>query len=265
MTLLGANALAEKETRAAPYDPLAPHYDAFINAPGYEDWLAVLLRLAAEHGLNGGLALDVGCGTGRSVAALIAAGFEASGVDPSQGMLEAARERLGGGVELGVSTLPEPLPIGPKLDLITAFNDVLNYVAPESLNKSMGVLADRLRPGGLLLFDANTPLTYTTFFGASHVRDAGERFFVWESHVPDGPTHHADLHVFVADADEPGAWTRSVSHHVQHLHPHARIVEALHAAGLELLETRGARDDGGLDLVTDEATHIKRIYLTRLP
>jgi SAM-dependent methyltransferase len=265
MTLLGSGALGEQDTPAAPYDPLAAHYDAFINAPRYEDWLATLLALAAEHGLDGGPALDVGCGTGRSVAALIAAGFEASGTDPSPGMLREARNRLGADVQLGVSTLPEPLPTGPNVALITAFNDVLNYVAPESVDRAVAVLADRMRSGGLMLFDANTALTYKNFFGAPHCRDAGERFFVWDPHPGVGDTHTADLHAFIASPDAPGTWIRTVSHHVQHHHPHARIVGALHAAGLELLETRGARDDGGIDVVTDETTHIKRIYLARLP
>jgi SAM-dependent methyltransferase len=268
MTLLGNSALAEKETLAAPYDPLAPHYDAFRNAPGYEEWLGTLLALAAERGLNGGRALDVGCGTGRSVAALIAAGFDASGVDPSPGMLEVARRRLGAGVELGVSTLPEPLPIGPKMDLITAFNDVVNYVEPSALSETMTVLAARLRPGGLLLFDANTPLAYATFFSATRARDTGDRFFVWDPQEGDGTTFSVDLHAFIAEPDAPdasGGWTRTVSHHTQHHHSHARVVEALRDAGFELLATRGAHDGGDTDPIADDATHIKRIYLAQLP
>src|SRR5437868_7822003 len=100
MTLLRDERRLEKETPTAPYDPLAPHYEAFVGAPRYGEWIAALLGLAAEHGLNGGRALDVGCGTGRSVEGLLDAGFEASGCDPSAGMLAVARERLGNAVEL---------------------------------------------------------------------------------------------------------------------------------------------------------------------
>jgi SAM-dependent methyltransferase len=266
MTLLGPVATAGKETPTAPYDPLAPHYDVFRSAPDYEAWLGVVLALAVEHGLAGGRALDVGCGTGRSIAALIETGLEASGVDPSPAMLHEARKRLGDAVELGVCTLPEPLPAGPAVDLITAFNDVVNYIAPSALDASMRVLADRLRPGGLLLFDANTPLAYATFFANAHVRDAGECFFVWDPQESDEITHRADLHAFVADPDPPGGWIRTVSHHVQHLHAHDRLVAALDAAGLELLAVRGAHDAAvPLDALADDATHIKRIYLARLP
>jgi SAM-dependent methyltransferase len=263
MTLLGSSSSAERENSASPYDPLAPHYDAFIGAPRYGDWLDCLLGLAAAHGHGGGVALDVGCGTGRSVAALIAAGYRASGCDPSPAMLREARARLGDEVQLGVSALPEPLPPGPRADLVTAFNDVLNHVAPSALRAAITVLADRLHSGGLLLFDANTPLTYATFFGSSHCRDAGERFFVWEPCFSDGDTHAADLHAFVADAATPNTWHRSVSHHVQHHHAHARITDALSCAGFALLELRGQREDGGVDEHCDDAVHTKRIYLAR--
>jgi SAM-dependent methyltransferase len=264
MTLLGSEATAGKETPTATYEPLAPHYDTYRDTSVYVEWLNGLLELAVEHGLDGGLALDVGCGTGASLEVVIAAGYEGSGVDPSPAMLDRARARLGDDVELGVSALPEPLPVGPKVDLVTAFNDVLNYVEPEALNRSFAVLADRMRSGGLLLFDANTPLLYETFCATPGVRHTEDAFFIWEP-LSDGPVQVADLHAFVRDADDPECWRRSVSHHVQHLHPHERVVEALEAAGLELLTVRGAFNEGPLGSTPDEAQHIKRVYLARLP
>jgi SAM-dependent methyltransferase len=266
MTLLGTCASAGKETSAATYDPLAPHYDAYRRAPDYPRWLAGLLDLAAEHGLNGGLALDVGCGTGTSTEALIAAGFETSGVDPSPAMLDRARARLGDDVQLGVSTLPEPLPVGPEVDLVTAFNDVLNYVEPESLSAAVTSLAGRMRSGGLLLFDANTPLLYRTYCVAPAVSETEDVFFVFQPLTdPSAPTQRSDLHAFVRNPHDPTAWERTVSHHVQHLHPHDAMVAALDDAGLELLDVRGAFNEGPLGGAPDETHHIKRVYLARLP
>lgn len=266
MTLLGSSAPAEKETLAATFNTLAPHYDVYRSAPTYPQWLAGLLELVAEHGLNGGLALDVGCGTGDSLEALIAAGFSVSGVDTSPGMLECARARLGDSVELGVATLPEPLPIGPKVDLVTAFNDVVNYIAPESLSGSMTSLAARMRSGGLLLFDANTPLLYTTYCSAPGVRDRHDSFFVWEPlSEPTDAMQVADLHAFARDPDDHDRWERSVSRHVQYLHPPEAVMAAFDDAGLELVDVRGAYDEGPLGGTPDDTQHIKRVYLARLP
>jgi SAM-dependent methyltransferase len=266
MTLLGTCASAGKETSAATYDPLAPHYDAYRSSPEYPRWLAGLLGFAAEHGLNGGVALDVGCGTGTSIEALRAAGFQASGVDPSPAMLDRARARLGDAVELGVATLPGPLPIGPKVDLVTAFNDVLNYVEPSALSSALTSLAARMRAGGLLLFDANTPLLYTTFCRAPVVWETEGTFFAFQPLTdPDEQTQRSDLHVFVRDPYDPATWERSVSHHVQHLHPHDAMVAAIAEAGLELVGVRGAFNEGPLGGAPDETQHIKRVYLARLP
>jgi SAM-dependent methyltransferase len=268
MTLIQPTEPANYETPAAPYDPMAPHYEAFVgdaDAMRYPEWLAGLLALAAEHGATGGRALDVGCGTGRSLQALLAAGFDAAGCDPSTGMMEIARSRVGENVDLQVAALPE-VAAGPPVNLVTAFNDIINCVAPRDLDDAIAALAGRLAPGGVLLFDANTPLTFTRFFGKTFCRTAPGLFLVWESLGPgeDGGAR-ADLHAFTADPGDPDRWTRSVSHHVQHHHPHARVIAALAAAGLELVLTQGQRDDGPRDPICDEAIHTKRIYLARLP
>jgi SAM-dependent methyltransferase len=266
MTLIEVASRTEKDTSLAPYDPLAPHYEAFVGGERYGEWLAELLCLVAEHGVAGGRALDVGCGTGRSLCALVTAGFTAEGCDPSGAMLREARAVLGPDVPLEVAGLPH-LPDRAAVDLVTAMNDVVNYVAPDDLDAAIAALATRVRRGGLVLFDANTRRTYDSFFGSTFCRADDERFFVWESlpHEPaSAPTHRADLHTFARDADRPDRWVRSVSHHVQHHHPHARIAAALDAADLELLLLHGQRDEGPRDTTCDEAVHTKRIYLARL-
>jgi SAM-dependent methyltransferase len=267
MTLIQPTLRTEKDTSSAPYDPLAPHYEAFVGGPRYGEWLAGLLGLAAEHGITGGRALDVGCGTGRSLAALVAAGFAAEGCDPSGAMLCEARAALGPDVPLEVAALPH-LPDRAPVDLVTVMNDVVNCLAPDDLNAAFIALAARLRHGGLLLFDANTRRTYDDFFASTFCRSDDERFFVWDS-LPREPasafTHRAELHAFVRDADRPDRWIRSVSQHVQHHHSHAQIAAALDAAGLELLLLHGQHDEGPRDVACDETVHTKRIYLARLP
>jgi hypothetical protein len=128
-------------------------------------------------------------------------------------------------------------------------------------------MAARVAPGGMLLFDSNAPLTFSTFFGTTFCRSAPGLFLVWESlGACEDNGYKADLHAFQAD---PGLraerWTRTVSHHVQHLHPHAQVLDAIAAAGLELLLVQGQRDSGPRDDHFDEEIHTKRIYLARRP
>lgn len=248
---------------------MAPDYEAFVGDEvqnRYPQWLAGLIALVAEHGVTGGTALDVGCGTGRSLAALRLAGFAASGIDPSRGMMAIARQRLGDDIALEVGGLPD-LPPGPAVDLVTAFNDIINCVPPQHLEASIVALGARVAPGGMLLFDANAPLTFTNFFGKTFCRTAPDgRFLIWESVEDDADGGaRAVLHVFRPDADAPGRWTRTRSDHAQYPHPDDRVRAALDAAGLELVLIQGQRDDGPRDPHFDEAIHTKRIYLARRP
>lgn len=266
MTLIQLDQPAEKETLVAPYDLMAPHYEAFVGDPEINcAWLGGLIALAARAGVTGGTALDVGCGSGRSILALREAGFRAAGIDPSRGMMEIARQRLGADADLQVGALPD-LPDGPAVDLVTAFNDIINCVGTSKLAASIAAMAARVAPGGALLFDSNAPLTFSTFFGSTFVRGGDDLFLVWESlGAVEDNGYRANLHAFEADPEAPGRWKRSVSHHLQHLHPHEQIVAAIEAAGLELVLVQGQRDEGPRDDHFDEEIHSKRIYLARRP
>jgi SAM-dependent methyltransferase len=266
MTLIQLDQPAEKETSVAPYDLMAPIYETFVGDPEINgQWLAGLIALAAEAGVTEGTALDVGCGSGRSMLALREAGFDAAGIDPSAEMMAIARERLGAGAQLQVGALPD-LPEGPAVNLVTAFNDIINCVGTSRLDASIAALAARVAPGGALLFDSNAALTFSTFFGSTFCRTGPEVFLVWESLGPcEDNGYRADLHAFTANPDAPGTWTRSVSHHLQHHHPHERIVAAVESAGLEIVLVHGQQDDGPRHPHFDEAIHSKRIYLARRP
>src|ERR1700722_16604907 len=71
---------------------------------------------AATAGLAASSVLDLGTGTGETLAAVLARhpGAVAVGIDRSDAMLGAARERLtGDSLELRVAELTDPLPPGP--------------------------------------------------------------------------------------------------------------------------------------------------------
>jgi tRNA (cmo5U34)-methyltransferase len=128
--------------------------------------------VAAGDGVGAATVLDLGTGTGETLARVLARhpGAAAIGVDGSPGMLEAAAARLAGRekeVELRVADLVDPLPEGP-FDLVVSALAVHHLTGPDKAALFTRVAAV-LRPGGRFVLgdlvipadpaDAVTPLS----------------------------------------------------------------------------------------------------------
>jgi SAM-dependent methyltransferase len=136
--------------------------------------------LAHRHGLRGARVLDAGCGTGKSFLPLLERGFEVTACDGSSAMLDVASAKAGADrVTLHCRDLRQLDPIG-EFDLITCLDDVANYLTePAELAAALAGLAKNLRPGGLLLFDANTLATYRGFFAETAALEQEGLMMVW--------------------------------------------------------------------------------------
>ena len=75
------------------YTSFAEVYDMFMDNIPYEDWCGDLTSLLKEYGINDGLVLDLGCGTGTLTELLAKEGYDMIGVDVSEDMLQEAIEK----------------------------------------------------------------------------------------------------------------------------------------------------------------------------
>ena len=78
------------------FDAIASDYDASLPAHVVEHYLRKRVAFVLAH-CPRGRALDVGCGTGVLAARLAGAGYDMTGIDPSDGMLEVLRARTPAG------------------------------------------------------------------------------------------------------------------------------------------------------------------------
>lgn len=250
----------------AAYDRLGPFYDRYTEHPAYAGWVERLEALARRHGLAGGRALDVGCGTGKSLVPLLGLGYEAVGCEPAPAMLEAARARTERRVPLHRCGLPD-VPVLGVFDYVTALNDVLNYLDPWQLAPAFAALADNLRPGGVLLFDTTTLATFRSFFATDHVRRRDDHVFAWSGATPPdlepGGRAHAWLDVFVPCGD--GRHRRLAAEQVQGHHPEEEVAAALLDAGLDLRALLGQPEEGAPEEPLDPGRHLKAIWIARKP
>lgn len=74
------------------YTGFAHVYDKFMADVPYDTWTEYLVSLLKEYGVDEGLILELGCGTGSVTRRLADKGYDMIGIDNSEEMLEIARD-----------------------------------------------------------------------------------------------------------------------------------------------------------------------------
>lgn len=104
----------------------------------------------------GGRALDLGCGSGKTLSSLIDAGFKTTGMDFSKNAVECCRRRFGDGVEL-VEGPVDSLPFDDcSFNYVTAVH-ILENLDDEELERTASEVWRVLFPGGYLFCRTFTP------------------------------------------------------------------------------------------------------------
>ena len=75
------------------YTEFAAVYDEFMDNVPYDEWADYLHGLLQKDGIEDGLVLDLGCGTGAMTERMAAFGYDMIGADNSEEMLEIAMEK----------------------------------------------------------------------------------------------------------------------------------------------------------------------------
>jgi SAM-dependent methyltransferase len=246
------------------YDAFAPFYDAFTAASDYETWAEQVLAVATSNGAGGARLLDLACGTGKSFEPFIRRGFDVTGCDASPGMLAEAALKAPQAKLLRRDI--RELPVIGEFDLVTCFDDSLNYLCDEEeLAAAFAGIARNMRAGGVAAFDLNSLLAYRTTFATDSVSEHDGAVFAWRglgaADADPGCVAEAQIDVFFARSD--GAYERVVTRHRQRHFERDRVLALLAGAGLDGVAVHGVRADVSLDTAADEERHLKVLYTAR--
>ena len=219
------------------YGVFADVYDAFNeDADYYVLHKAVKSRLKA-HGVNDGIVVDLGCGTGDLTLLLAQDGYDMIGVDLSDEMLCILREKA---EEQNVSNLLLLCQNLLDLDLygtvraaVSTF-DTLNHIGPYAdFCKAIQRAALFIEPNGLMLFDMNTPYKHEHVLENQVFElEAEDVYCTWSNQLDE----KARLTQITIDLLYKDTGVRESESFQEYYYTMDEIRNACEAAGLKILE-----------------------------
>ena len=168
------------------YTSFARVYDTFMDNIPYEEWAVYLTGLLNEYGVNDGLVLDLGCGTGNMTELLAKEGYDMIGVDNAEEMLEIAmekREKSGHDILYLLQDMRE-FELYGTVRAVVSVCDSVNYIdEEEDLTEVFRLVNNYLDPGGVFIFDFNTLYKYREILGDRTIAENREDCsFIWDNY-----------------------------------------------------------------------------------
>ena len=224
----------------ASYEFLAGSYDDLTGDVGYPRWADYIERHFARLRRPVRSVLDLACGTGSLTRELAVRGYEMTGVDKSPEMLAQAEEKCRDlehrprlfcqGMEH--LCLPEPV------DACVCCLDSVNYVLqPKKLARAFRLVWENLAPGGLFLFDADTPEKLAAMDGQIFLDETEDDYCVWRGEYSARRRVCSFwMDIFRRDG---AVWRRGEELHEEYAYSLTELEEYLRAAGFARIKQYG--------------------------
>ena len=167
------------------YTGFAEVYDTFMDNIDYSAWSEYVIRILKDYGIEDGLILDLGCGTGSMTELLARAGYDMTGIDMSEDMLNIAmkkREQSGHDILYLCQEMQE-FELYGTVRAIVSICDCINYVTEkEDVIQTFRLVNNYLDPKGLFIFDMNTPYKFREQLGDhTFAENRDECSIIWEN------------------------------------------------------------------------------------
>lgn len=218
------------------YTGFAQVYDMFMDNIDYGQWSRYLIELLREYGVQDGIVLDMGCGTGNITQRLSSAGFDMIGIDNSQEMLNIAMDKRGDDTSvLYLLQDMRELELYGTVAAAVCICDSMNYITEyEDLEEVFRLVNNYLDPGGVFIFDLNTVYKYEQIGDSTIAEDREDSSFIWDNYYyADEKINEYQLSIFVKGED--GRYDKFSENHFQRAYTLDEVVEAVEQAGMEFV------------------------------
>ena len=198
------------------YDALAASYDGLMADGGYRKRAEWLDRQLKKSAIPVHTVLDLACGTGTISCLLAQKGYQVTATDGSEEMLTQAMQKaaaLEGRPPLFLHQTMPCLRLLEPVDAAVSTLDSLNYLIREKdIRETFCRVYRWLKPGGMFIFDVNTPYKLRRMDGQMYMDETEDSFCVWRTFFSERTrvcTYQVDLFRLRRD----GTWDRDFEEH----------------------------------------------------
>ncbi len=215
------------------YHSLAAAYDGLTQDIAYSKTLDFLEGILEREGKRPESVLDLACGTGSMSILLAQRGYQVLGADISEEMLTVAAQKaaeLTENTPFFIRQSMQKLRLPYEVDLVVCLLDSLNYLTePEDCKKMIQRVWKALRPGGVFLFDINTPCKLRGLDGQVFLDENDESYCVWRAQF-DEEEQCCYYGIDLFRKNGP-MWERSFEQHCEHAYEPEQLCAWLSEAG----------------------------------
>ena len=225
------------------YHTLAVSYDRLTNDVDYEATVAFYNEILCREGLRPRTAVDLACGTGSVTAILARQGLDVTGVDLSEEMLTVAMEKV-----MHMEKPPrficqslQELRLPRGVDLAVCALDSLDYITdPADCAEAIRRVYKVLNPGGIFIFDVNTPEKLRAMDGQVFLDEDDDVYCVWRGEF-DEETNICSYGMDLFQR-RGNIWERSFEEHREYAYSQEQLTAYLKAAGFSHIEVYADRE-----------------------
>ncbi len=239
------------------YHALAASYDRLTADVDYHQIVRFYHEIMERENIQPRTAVDLACGTGSVALQLAQMGYCVMGVDMSEEMLTVACQRAQE-QDLSVGFVCQQLQhlrLGRGVDLAVCALDGLDYILdPADCQEAIKRVYKTLNPGGIFIFDVNTPEKLRAMDGQVFLDEDDDVYCVWRGEF-DEQTNICSygMDLFQRNGTH---WLRSFEEHQEYAYSAQQLTAYLKAAGFTGIRIYG---DGRLDAPKDGE---QRIYFS---
>jgi len=214
------------------YHNLAKSYDRLTNDVDYAATVDFYMEILRRERLNPRTAVDLACGTGSVTAILAKMGLDVTGVDMSEEMLTEAFQKV-----QDMSRPPrficqklQKLCLPRGVDMAVCALDSLDYITdPADCREAIRRIYKVLNPGGIFIFDVNTPEKLRAMDGQVFLDEDDDVYCVWRGEFDeDSNICSYGMDLFQRRGN---VWDRSFEEHREYAYSQAQLTEYLKEAG----------------------------------